>query len=512
MKTTFTVFFISLAWCSVLSAQNFLPFQPEAVAVYTTSPVPGEISSLAIVSTEVIEDDTVYDLMKTFDSENGDLVEPEDEDCGSYFWATAGMCFPQNIPQWLGAEIRKTADEIYEFTTAGGDILTFDFGLEAGDSAVIYQNEDMQLYLKADGESAGNYLGIEQSTLNFHLLHFSSAGEPSASSLHLAPITIGADLGAVEFMRIDRFPEVLQPISLCGHSGSGVGYSQVRSAEVFDFQPGDVFQYFNHEIFNPFETESFYETHTVLERSESETTISYTVNIHRFTPDSAVNEVFNEAWSVSKSAVLGIFPFEDQEVLDDGSGSYTPNGCLIQDFIFANDSCGSAFTYSQRESFFHNCPGDEMSCYGNTLHISPEEYYYAPSEWVYKQGLGLTYSSSGTAMGSGGLIAGVTRELIYSSKNGIECGNEIVLDVDYYIAENQLRAYPNPTTGIVKLSGQILQDIKTTALYDLTGNLLWSEQLPASDVIDLSSFPPGIYVLQIHTKDNERLTQKLVKY
>jgi len=64
--------------------------------------------------------------------------------------------------------------------------------------------------------------------------------------------------------------------------------------------------------------------------------------------------------------------------------------------------------------------------------------------------------------------------------------------------------YPNPTTGIIKINGENIENVR---LYDSLGRLMLSTE---SDAIDISSFANGIYTLKISTQDNSYLT-KIVK-
>src|SRR5690606_15693665 len=102
------------------------------------------------------------------------------------------------------------------------------------------------------------FLEIEDNIFQYHLAHLDSEGETLVTVLHDAPITLGDQLGAIHFMRIDSFPQVIQPIQLIGHSGAQAGMYYVRKADIYDFQIGDVFQYYYNHSF-PFGYESYYE-------------------------------------------------------------------------------------------------------------------------------------------------------------------------------------------------------------------------------------------------------------
>lgn len=510
LPSLYLVSFIVLLLPADINAQSHKPFHANAVAVYTTAPEDGRTSSLAFTDAVLLDGDSIFHTVKTFDplDWNG-MLEPEWETCEEGFWGTAGMCHPVDVPLWLGAEMRKTESETYEYTTGSGEVLTFDFGIAEGDSALIYQNADMQLYLIAEGESAGNFLGIDQTILQYYLAHLDSEGESLVTALHDAPITLGDQLGAIHFMRIDSFPQILQPITIVGHSGAQAGLYEIKEAAVYDFEIGDIFQHFYHSNFDdPFVTESYYETRIVTERVENESEINYSFNVHRFTADSTVNETFDEEITVSKSAVLASLPFE-QQVIEGPGSTYIPNGYIFQNLTLTADSCGSTFTYSTRESFYHSCPAQGMACFGSTRHTAPWKWQEDPSRRIYRQGLGVTYSFDGWSIEAG--VSGTeTRELIYSSKNGVDCGDQIVLSTENQVAGKQLlRVYPNPALTSVRLDlpGVVLAN---ATLHDMQGRQVLNVALDSTDpVIDLSALPKGLYLLSATSRNGETFVSKL---
>jgi len=512
LSSLYLVIFTVLLLPTAMNAQSYRPFHANSVAVYTTAPVAGPTSSLAFTEVELLEGDSIFYPVKTFNSENSQgMLEVDWDNCEEHFWSTGGMCHPVNVPLWLGAAMRKTGSGTYEYTTGGGEILTFDFSISEGDSSLIYQNDDMQLYLIAEGESTGTFLDVEDNIFQYHLAHLNSEGEALGTALHDAPVTLGAQLGAIHFMRIDSFAQISQPITIIGHSGAEAGLYQVKMADLFDFQLGDVFQYYYYMyIPYPYPSESYYETRTVLERIENEFQIIYTFNVHRFTLDNIVNETFMQNLTVSKSVVWASFPFELQETYGPGS-SYIPDGYLFKNLKLTTDSCGGSFTYSIIESFYHNCPVEGIACFGHTLHVSPEDYYYTPKYRIYKKGYGMTYLREGMSIAGSGEDVDETTTLIYSSKNGLDCGDQIVLNAGNQVAGKQvLRVYPNPASSTVRfdLPGVLLAQ---ATLHDMQGRRVMDVVIQHNEpTIDISPLPKGMYIVRAMSINGEEFVTKLV--
>jgi hypothetical protein len=80
------------------------------------------------------------------------------------------------------------------------------------------------------------------------------------------------------------------------------------------------------------------------------------------------------------------------------------------------------------------------------------------------------------------------------------------------VKENEIEIYPNPTTGIIYIAGEI--DFKKTeiTLTDVSGKIVKKHMIQSSGkkyALDLSSFPPGIYHLSLQT-DSQLLTKKII--
>lgn len=498
---------------SAANAQVFRPFDPNVVALYTTAPIAGTTSSLAFTGSGLMEEDSVFYPVKRIAYENIDeWIEP-DVVCGDIdFWGTAGMCALQNVPMWLGGEMRKTDSATYEYKTANGDVLVFNFGTEAGDSSTIFQSTDQTLLLISEGQNTYNHLDIEDSVYQYRLAHLNPQGVPLDTELHEAPITLGAQLGAIHFLRIDSFPQMAQPIVLAGHSGAEAGLYQIKEADVYDFLVGDEFQHsYYSNLSNPFNSEFFYESSTVVERTEDENDIFYTFDVHKFTTDSTINQLYETELTVSKTAVLVTFPLETSENEHPDLPSFSDQ-YHFQSLVFTPDSCMSEYTYSIEASFLLSCPQNGINCFGSYLHVAPGEWYSVPSELVLKQGIGTFYRSNGWSI-VGGMSGSTKRRLVYSQKSGAECGDQVVLSTDdseYW--KSTYKAYPNPVQNTLHIAlEEYVHDVEI-ALYSALGQKVFqSTYFNQKEIqLDISNFSDGVYFLKVSTT-NFTNTLKLIK-
>lgn len=494
---------------SSLNAQVFRPFDAHSVALYTTAPIAGATSSLAFTEIEEIEGDSIFRPLKRIDFEDYEAMISSDENCEGFdFWGSAGMCLPQDVPMWLGSQMRKTDLDTYEYETMTGDVLVFNFGMATGDTSTIFQNADQSLLLISEGEGTFNHLDIEDSVLQFRLAHLNSQGAPLDTDLHEAPITLGAELGAIHFLRIDSFPEMTQPIVLAGHTGAEAGLYQITEADIYDYSEGDLFQYrYSSNESDPFNYTSYYESYTVIERLEDENEISYTFDVHRFKPDSTINLFFEEEFTVSKTAVVSTLPMELEES-EHPEFPYFSEQYHIQNISFTPDSCMSEYTYSIEASYFRNCPVDSINCYGNITHLAPDDWFQLPPELLFKQGMGISYSFTGWAISAGGPVGSfsgsTTRRLIYSQKNGSECGDQVVLSTgDHEGIKPTFKVYPNPTSDVltIRFETGYVNESAVVQVFDVVGRerdiLNLAHQAEGFVRINTVGFEQGIYFFRI---------------
>ena len=84
-----------------------------------------------------------------------------------------------------------------------------------------------------------------------------------------------------------------------------------------------------------------------------------------------------------------------------------------------------------------------------------------------------------------------------------------VLSVDTIDSIDNIKIYPNPTSGSIKISNDNGIDIKKVNLYNILGKMVSSKEGGLTDY-DFSELEQGVYILKLISKDNKVKTQKLV--
>lgn len=97
-----------------------------------------------------------------------------------------------------------------------------------------------------------------------------------------------------------------------------------------------------------------------------------------------------------------------------------------------------------------------------------------------------------------------------STTGGIFKYSGTVLSTDAFTPDQNLMAYPNPTTGFITVSGKELNEIK---IFDLTGKILMTKKVATTDTIgvDVSNLSTGIYLLSAANDSGTTSTLKFAK-
>lgn len=99
---------------------------------------------------------------------------------------------------------------------------------------------------------------------------------------------------------------------------------------------------------------------------------------------------------------------------------------------------------------------------------------------------------------------------ISSTSGGIYKYNSTVLGTDDFVSAKNLTAYPNPTAGLLNISGKNLNDI---TIFDMTGKQVMAKKVSTSDnlTLDVSALSGGIYLLNATNDSGSKSTLKFSK-
>jgi len=414
------------------------------------------------------------------------------------FWG-GPYCYAQEVPSWMGLKIISDNICQYAFLNKQYDTIPLNFGLFPGDSALIFKDETQSFYMISIGTDTSSILNVTDSVRKYTIAHYDTALNVINSALNGQPIRIGKETGLIDFFRIDSFPMVLQPISLIGHELLSLGLTRLTNEMIYDHQPGDVIQYHDFKYMEggpPWFNYDNYVTHTFLERQETQDSLIYLVDRLTYNTDTSALIYDTITLKYKKNVIIAEIPFD----------KINQQSILRTTSLSKIEYCGiDLWTYRIIPEYLAYCAED--NCWGHYDIPGPP-----PWEIVdYVEGLGLYRDRSS--------IAAPPPEgyqfywgIVYFKKDGIECGQQVVVDLDELSSPHDLSVviYPNPARD--KLVIESLNSIELVEIYDLRGLKIFEQYIPIGEneiKIDVSKLVAGMYVCCINSS-NKKVVKKLI--
>ena len=132
-------------------------------------------------------------------------------------------------------------------------------------------------------------------------------------------------------------------------------------------------------------------------------------------------------------------------------------------------------------------------------------------EYIYGQGPVDRDDDFGTQMAISDdiVVIGAPREFLPNADGGRAYTFDVALGVNENTF-NDLKIYPNPTSGIVNMGNDFVENINTIDIYQCDGKLIKSIE-SNFDSISLSEFQSGIYLLKFTLNNGTSTIKKIIK-
>lgn len=471
----FTLFLLALTISA--SAQNYKLFNAGSKKVFTEYPVTDSSYSIAFDSAAVSGSDSIYFPYTG--------IEDQFMDAGNCMFWGGPMCRQQNKPTWPGLKIISEPDDRFLFFNNPGDTLFFDFDLIPGALSLVFEDDQQRFMLLAEDADTMNILGIIDSVRFFRILHTDLQGNPINSLLNNELIIIGKQLGLARFFRIDLFPQVLQPLTLLGNSSPETGLVRLTHEMIYDHQPGDEIQYREwYDNFGgpPAVNYQRFTKYVFLERSNSPDTITYRVKRSVFEMGSDVILTDTILLQYRREVVLAEIPYDyiDQ------------NNRMEYRVLDMADYCGlSMWTYTTKPEYLMYCAED--NCWGVYDTQGPPPV----GETRVVAGLGL-YLDVSTVISPPPYGYSSGKEVVYFKKNGISCGQEVIVGVENQpLSDHTVTIFPNPAGDKLFIKSASAID-GTILILNMNGQLVHESVFENSFAeISTGNLSPGIYLIKV---------------
>lgn len=471
--------------------QDYKLFHESSNMLYSSNPLDDATYGIDFDSVRISGVDSVY-YNYTFTS----WEMMESDTCE--FWG-GPYCFPQDVPSWIGGRFIYNNISEYRFFTNQDDTLFMDFNIDVGDSLRFYLDSEQQFYLVSEGTDMQNIIGLYDSVRNYRISHYDLSGNTMFSELHGKSVSIGGGFGLIDFFRIDSFPSILEPVTLLGSANEPAGITALTYGMLYFHYPGDVIQYRDYKFNDggpPWLNYENYITHTFYSRSDEQDSTIYGVARTTYKVDSNLVYYDTIFLRYKRDDAVAEIPFDkiDQE-----------NILLHRDF-YKTDYCElGLWTYEVVPEYLMYC-GDD-NCWGYYDIPGPP-----PSErTIYVAGLGL-YDESVAGNGPPPDWYVYSYKVVYFKKDGIECGQQIIVSLDEDMqTEVEVAIFPNPTRDKFEVRSAECE-VEKVEIYDLSGKKLIERHFPGEKrnvEVDVSMLNAGMYVCRI-LLDGREITKKLI--
>ena len=468
---------------SVLSySQDYKLFHAGSHKVYANFPVPDSTFSIAFDSAQRIGSDSVYYNF----TQTGNIISSD----SCQFWG-GQQCTKQDKPTWLGSGVRYDNQSVYTFITQMGESLIFDFSVMDGNPVLFYQNATEKFYYTFLKSDTLTVLGFVDSTKFFTITHTDVSGNTINSPLNGSHISIAKTLGLVQFFQVDAFPDVLNPVYMLGNISPDLGLAKLTNADIYNYSIGDIFQYHSITHYNngpPGQNSEQFTRFTIIDKLITADSVIYTAEKTDFEKgsSSATNDIVLLKYKANEEIARIPFEYIDPEIF-----SYTVRSMRFETY------CGiKRWTYRVNpHQGLRYC--SFANCWGSNDVPGPEP----TDEDVYTCGLGLYYS-----IYAEGVIHPYdpgyyhSSELIYSQKNGVDCGSEAFLGIsEKPLVSDLFSVYPVPARDFLTVETE--QPIGSwLSIHTISGTEINKQQLfETKTQIDVSHLKSGIYMLKLIT-------------
>jgi len=415
-----------------------------------------------------------------------------------------------NGASWFGAAVTQHTGGSFFFNTIWDDTIIIKTAANPGDNWIFYNDTTNRYYTATvSAVDTMSFAGKFDSVKIITLISLSDTGIVKNDSLNNAQIILSKNYGFVQVFDLYTFP-YHKPNSYYTHGFDyfldafapypekakmffkQVNFYNPTGFDIYDYQPGDMFEYIGDGNLAPFAPNG----HSV--------TLDSIISINPVGLDS----LYYIAEQRSQSIIYSSPPIKNY--------SDVPNGIIPVSKLKLIDTSKMSEETGVLYNYYYN-PGDTSHCFVSAI--------YSLSDNMIKGGIVKLFEpcSSGSAYKIGVGKVGfskcdVTAKISYTEylaadkKNGTQCEYFQPLVVPNILtASIQANIFPNPATDNLYIKLESTDNLSyTTRLINTLGQQLYQSKTNNSQqTINVSNFQPGIYNMQLRDDNGNTLNKKI---
>lgn len=479
---------IFLIGCYIGSAQNYQLFKTDTARHWYINEM-GYLRAVRMDSIRVSGVDTIfYPFMSQL------LVTP---------W------FAAPTPGWVGNAVHKSPGGIYTINNFYGDTVIINSNANLGDSWQFYNDSSSRYYIatitRTDTmtvlgaldsikvikvQAYSPSLDTNDYVNNFTIILSKSNGFMQCFDLYHFPYrTIGSiypNCNELYFQLVGSFPKELQSFRL-------FNFHMPTRMEIFDFHPGEVFEYHRSSNCNCTPGVEFYISDSIIYRNDPDP-YHATIAFKR--------KLYGNTYYCSDPDPLAHYNYS----------SYTDTLRVDTSAIATMDKLPEQ--YLQRMAYYYNS-SDTSECFNSPTIRWQKSYTFEEclDPQLHKCGLGsLIKDTCIRCPGGEPVFNDDVTLLTFSKKNENECGTRYPMGIDNRLAvTNDIILQPNPANSSFKITRTNNQFKHQYKMRNTTGTIVRSGTLNnIIEAVDTQTLPDGLYFIILTTDSGFEVNKKIV--
>jgi hypothetical protein len=480
------------------SGQNYEAIKSDGEYLFQDS-LTKEIISIRIDSVANAGDSTLYYNFKH--------IYPTENGC----WMLKGA--------WIGDTVIQYPDGKFQFHVS---MLDYSYSMKYFDirsraslnetwvfSRYAYQNH----YLEAtiSGINYQSFLGVSDSVKIISLTLKDSLGNILSNPINNQVILLSKHFGMIRLPMFDQFCMGTPPFySLLSAPAIPNGISNLRTLDIFDFQPGDEFHTasYQHGPWNPFQYEYGASIRKILTRTDypSGDSVNYTITVCEsylaYFQDTIIVS-YNQQDTISQTYCPDYSQYLETEPLEATERVFWQHpgmGRLGEQLIGPADQLYKAFgnyeLWSREDTCFHPIVFDGIY-FGEYFLEGLGGPYYHYDDFFF----GTSYN-----------------DLKYYNKGGqswgtpMDCDSILQVGLHTRLTAGDVSISPNPSSGIVQIRIPGQSGKCCISIVSIRGNILMNlSQSDSLEIHDLSVLKPGIYLVIFQFNDGTTSWKKILR-
>ena len=478
-----------------LFSQNFAPINQDTKSLYSVNET-GKTFSLSIENMFTANGNSFY----------ATLLIPQTE--YDVYFTLCSNSSGRSITNCalLGDTIIRKADETWVFFNLNNDSIYFNPNLNQGSEQLLAQFDNIKYSLSCTSVGQENFLQTTDQVKTFTLQAKDVNNNNISSPWNGKEVKVSQNSGIIEGVNFKNFPDSIQTFQIIGSIPLQQGIYRISSADIYDFQPGDIFQRHNRDYIeshpNTIQNHDsiWFEKITILERTDFTDSVVYLIQKKWFMDNSLIENIDTVTSSFPKTDTIAIVPIEKPVLIENVD---------YWDKSFQQIQLDTKKYWNYSKNYID---GDTYCPVTNCITNPTSGFWYGYKSNDRTLGLGLFQSMDFAQyeIPSEQYFREISSRLVYFKKGNVTWGYQFMVGQEE-IAENSkpLAISPNPAHDNVRIESPISGLVQ---IIDLTGKTVYSSTITenSSESLPTQNLERGLYLIRVINKSTS-LTQKFIK-